>query len=157
MSTQWGPVIGASAPLSQPVQRSQRKSFLKRKQFIFAGGILALILAYLIYMGVLSAGMYYMTVSELLAQRETLGAEPVRIEGKVVADSVKEDPASKTLSFVVSDGQNSLPVVYRGVVPDSFQPDAEVVMEGTLTEGGSFEATSLLAKCASKYNPLKSG
>ena len=108
-------------------------------------------------MGVLSAGMYYMTVSELLAQRETLGAEPVRVQGKVVADSVKEDPASKTLSFVVSDGQNSLPVVYRGVVPDSFQPDAEVVMEGMLTEGGSFEATSLLAKCASKYNPLKSG
>jgi len=50
-----------------------------------------------------------------------------------------------------------MPVVYKGVVPDAFQPEAEVVMEGTLAPSGTFEAASLLAKCPSKYNPLKGG
>ena len=37
------------------------------------------------------------------------------------------------------------------VVPDTFQADREVVVEGTLDESGVFRADTLLTKCASKY------
>ncbi len=156
MSTQWGPTIGNMPAATPAAGRPKRKSFWKRKQFIFAGAALAVVLGYLIYAGVMSAGMYYMTVTELMAKRATMApGEQVRVEGKVMGESVKQDAANNSLSFTVSDGTNSLPVVFRGVVPDSFKPDAEVVMEGTLGPSGTFEATNLLAKCASKYDPLK--
>ncbi len=158
MSTQWGPAIGPAQQAPAPVARPRRKPFFKRKQFLFAGALLAVILAYLIYVGVKSAGMYYMTVSELMAQQTTMTpGQQVRVQGKVVSDSVQQEPATNSIRFTVSDGQTSLPVVYTGVVPDSFQPDSEVVMEGTLNTSGTFQATNLMAKCASKYNPLKGG
>ncbi len=156
MSTQWGPVIGTMDPPSEansPV--AKRKPFFKRKQFLIAGMILAAIFGYLIYSGVMSAGMYYMTVSELMAQRNMVGTDQVRVQGKVVADSVKQDPSGQTIRFTISDGQQSLPVVYTGVVPDGFEPEAEAILEGTLSPEGTFAAVSLKTKCASKYNPLE--
>ncbi len=154
MTAQWGPSIGGPTVETPP---TPRRSFLKRKQFWFAGALLALILAYLIYVGVLNAGMYYMTVTEVVAQRETLGADPVRVHGNVVVNSIQEDTTTNTIRFMIGDDQNTLPVVYTGVVPDSFEPEADVIVEGTLDESGVFNATRLLAKCASKYNPLSRG
>ena len=154
MSTQWGPVIGAANVPSQPVSRRRGKALFRRKQFLIAGVILAGILAYLIYMGVRGAGMYYMSVSELVAQSETLAGQQVRVQGKVVPESIQQDPSGATIRFVASDGVKSLPVVYTGVVPDTFGPDSDVVMEGFLGPSGTFEATNLMAKCASKYKPL---
>ena len=52
---------------------------------------------------------------------------------------------------MTSGGDTSLPVVYSGVVPDAFKQNADVVVEGSLTRAGTFEADSLLVKCPSKY------
>ncbi len=153
MSAQWGPVIGAASVPAEPAVKARRKPFFKRKQFLVAGVVLAVILGYLIYIGVRNAGMYYMSVSELMAQQTTLGSQSVRVQGKVLSDSVQQDPSSNTIRFRISDGQTSLPVVYTGVVPDSFKPDADVVLEGALTPAGTFQATNVMAKCASKYSP----
>jgi cytochrome c-type biogenesis protein CcmE len=49
-----------------------------------------------------------------------------------------------------------VPVVYRGVVPDTFQESGEVVVEGGLGSEGVFRARTLLAKCPSKYEPEES-
>ena len=43
------------------------------------------------------------------------------------------------------------PVVYRGVIPDTFTDSADVIVEGRLGRDGTFQATTLLAKCASRY------
>jgi cytochrome c-type biogenesis protein CcmE len=42
-------------------------------------------------------------------------------------------------------------VVYRGIIPDTFSDSVEVVVEGRLDSNGVFQATTLLAKCASRY------
>ncbi len=58
------------------------------------------------------------------------------------------------MSFTIADEKGkTMPVTYKGVVPDSFQPGAEVILEGKLREEGGFAATTMLAKCASKYEP----
>ena len=46
-----------------------------------------------------------------------------------------------------------LPVRYRGVIPDTFMENSEVVVEGAL-DGQVFAAHTLLAKCPSKYEGL---
>ena len=51
----------------------------------------------------------------------------------------------------MSEGGATLPVDYHGIIPDTFVDDADVVVEGSLADGGDFHATTLLAKCPSKY------
>ena len=58
-----------------------------------------------------------------------------------------------TLRFIMTDGQQDLPVSYVGVVPDSFKAGGQTVVEGKLDPEGTFQATTLLAKCPSKYEP----
>jgi cytochrome c-type biogenesis protein CcmE len=42
-------------------------------------------------------------------------------------------------------------VSYRGVIPDTFTDSVDVVVEGRYNRNGTFVATTLLAKCASRY------
>jgi cytochrome c-type biogenesis protein CcmE len=68
-----------------------------------------------------------------------------------VKGSVQRDVASQTITFRVTDGTASYPVIYRGLAPDTFTDEAEVVVEGRLQRDGTFRATTLLAKCGSRY------
>ncbi len=95
--------------------------------------------------------MYYLTVDEFLASNDAYG-ERVRVMGKVEDGSVVTDSETNTLHFAVTGGDGaSLPVLYSGMVPDAFKQNADVVVEGSLTRAGTFEADSLLVKCPSKY------
>lgn len=136
------------------VQR-RRSSPFRQHKFLIGGFVLVAAFGFLIYQGIASTGMYYLTVREYKAMDETAAAQQVRLGGRVAEDSVVWEAGSMTLRFVVEDldGGDRMPVVYRGVVPDSFKPGVEVVLEGR-SAAGVFEAKTLLTKCASKYVPL---
>lgn len=93
--------------------------------------------------------VYYVTVSELVSDSAEVRREGVRVAGRVVPGSVRRDALEMT--FELTDGVASVPVHYRGVVPDTFGEDGEVVAEGTYTRAGLFEAFHLLNKCPGKY------
>ena len=131
-------------------------------KFIVAGAVVLLAVVYLVVTSLSSATAYYLTVSELQAQlaQELSGASgtagttaaskrAVRVSGDVVPGSILREGA--TLRFTVADAGGSLPVVYRGVVPDIFGDNIQVVVEGQPGVGGAFEANTLLAKCPSKF------
>ena len=61
------------------------------------------------------------------------------------------DPGGRQVAFKVTDGAKTYDVVYRGITPDTFTDDVEVVLEGRLGRDCTFRATTLLAKCASRY------
>ena len=134
---------------------------LRRKRVLIPGLAVLLAMGYLGYVAFSGAAMYYLTVDELLARGAAAYGEDVRLSGKVLPDSVETDPATNTLRFSIADKKNttgtSIPVVYSGVVPDAFKPDADVVLEGKLTTAGTFEADNLLVKCPSKYQARPSG
>jgi len=134
---------------------------LRRKRVLIPGLAVVLAMSYLGYVAFSGAAMYYLTVDELLARGAAAYGEDVRLSGKVLPDSVEDDPATNTLRFSIADKKNttgtSIPVVYSGVVPDAFKPDADVVLEGKLTTTGTFEADNLLVKCPSKYQARPSG
>ncbi len=137
-----------------PASRPRRPLFM-RGRFLIAGLVLAGALGYLIYAGVQSASMYYLSVSELTTRGEAAYTEDVRLSGTVMEGSVLQDSSSMIVDFVVTDGQSSLPVRYEGVLPDAFKPGSDVVVEGRLLPSGTFRASTLLAKCPSKYEPAK--
>ena len=44
-----------------------------------------------------------------------------------------------------------MPVVYTGIIPDTFTAGAEVTVEGHLESSGVFQANTIFANCPSKY------
>ena len=110
-----------------------------------------LIIGYLIYTGIRDTMTYYLTVSEVLAKEVALKNESVRVGGSVAPSSVNWDPRALKLTFNLVDGRSSFWVHYNGVIPDSFKPGKEVVVEGVYAGEGRFNATQIMPKCASKY------
>ncbi len=129
------------------------KLFSKRNKFIIGGLLVFAVIGYLVYAGIRDTGMYYMTPSEIIVSEREIYGEGLRLGGIVVDGSIEWDVKNLLLAFQVTDGKNSLPVVYQGVVPDAFENGVEIVVEGTYTEDGVFKATTLLPKCPSKYEP----
>ncbi len=129
---------------------------LKKKRFILGGLIIVLALSYLGYTGFKSSATYYYTVSEFTALGDSIYGENVRVNGQVVDGSVEQDITERTLRFIIVDleeDEDSLPIVYQGIPPDTFQAGREVVIEGYLNSSGVFNADNILAKCPSKYEP----
>lgn len=124
-------------------------------RFAIGIGLVAIALGWLVFAGTRKNLVYYYEVDELLATPQRFH-EDIRISGDVVANSIERDPASRELRFAIADldapsGAPSMPVVYRGTVPDIFRPGIQVVVEGRLAPDGTFQAETLLAKCPSKY------
>ena len=108
----------------------------------------------LVFRGARNAMVYYIGVSELLAKPLNDDLDGLRVRGVVVPGSI--DRQELVLKFKLTDGTESIPVTYRGVIPDTFGEDGEVVVEGAMTQAG-FEASFLMAKCPSKYEAEMDG
>lgn len=112
---------------------------------------------YLMASGLKQTGQYFLTPSEL---SQKLVADPtfydvgMRLGARVVPGSVDRDVAHQTISFRVTDGSATYPVVYRGIAPDTFNDSVEVVVEGRLQKDGIIHATDVLAKCGSRYESV---
>ena len=66
---------------------------------------------------------------------------------------VKRLPDGVTVRFVVTDTAKSIPVAYRGPLPDLFREGKGVVTQGRLGPDGVFHATEVLAKHDENYTP----
>jgi len=121
--------------------------------FVAGVVIVVLALAYLVYGGIQQGATYWVTVGELRRAHSADPPRSVRLGGTVVPGSVAWDASHQHLRFAVTDGVDAIPVRYSGVVPDIFAEGRQVVVEGRLTSDGVFAATTLLAKCPTKYNP----
>jgi cytochrome c-type biogenesis protein CcmE len=117
--------------------------------------LVSLALGWLVFAGTRRNLVYYYEVDELMAVPDRYDEE-IRISGDVVAGTVDHDAETRELRFAISEtnapaGAPSVPVVYKGPVPDIFRPGIQVVVEGRLDREGTFQAETLLAKCPSKY------
>jgi cytochrome c-type biogenesis protein CcmE len=57
------------------------------------------------------------------------------------------------VSFRVTDNAKTIPVVYRGTLPDLFKEGKGVVAQGSLGPDGVFKAAEVLAKHDENYMP----
>lgn len=76
-----------------------------------------------------------------------------RLGGMVADDSIQRKPGSMTVSFVVTDYAESVPVSYTGVLPDLFAEGEGVVTRGQFNSEGQFIAQEVLAKHDENYMP----
>ena len=116
-----------------------------------AAAIAALVLG-----GMQDNAIYSKPVDALLAQKAKFLHRPVRAEGNLVHGSLTKRELPCEYRFSIEKNGAELPVRFaQCVVPDTFRdvPDVDVgvTVEGELQADSSFEATSVLAKCPSKY------
>jgi len=123
---------------------------MKHKRIIIGGLVVCLALGYLIYVLLGSTMTYYSTVSELKGKGDSVYDQGVRVYGEVVPGTVMFDDKN-LLTFDITDGQESLHVVYEETPPDNFDNQTQVVLEGKLDSADIFHASSIKTKCPSKY------
>jgi cytochrome c-type biogenesis protein CcmE len=94
--------------------------------------------------------VFFFTPSQVVANEAPQG-RLFRIGGMVLAGSVQRSGIE--VRFVVTDTAKSIPVVFRGALPDLFREGKGVVAQGTLGADGVFQAREVLAKHDENYMP----
>ena len=92
---------------------------------------------------------YFFTPSEL-ENKEISSNKRIKIGGMVLRGSVERQ--GSVISFVITDYENSIDVIYEGIVPDLFKEDSGVVALGYFING-MFEAEEIFAKHDENYMP----
>ena len=153
----------------------------RKLKFLVGASVIVLAVATLIYSAVRETSAYFMTVEEYAQSADAHTGKQLRLAGRVSDGSVKWDPKTLDLEFLIrpippkaadahraADGGTAvavaaaasdapvimLPVRYNGVLPDMFAADRDVIVEGKV-EGGVFHAKTLLTTCPSKYESDK--
>jgi cytochrome c-type biogenesis protein CcmE len=121
----------------------------KRGKLVGGLAVIAVALAYMIYAGVTQSAVYFVTPSELKAG--AVSGKAYRLGGMVMPGSLKWDPATLDLAFVLSDGAATVPVRHKGTAPDLFGEGRGAVVEGRWTGDGYFKATLIMAKHSEEY------
>jgi len=128
---------------------------VKARTKFMLGGLLVLGTAgYLMASSIQETAVYYLTPGELaakIASDSTFYETGVKVGARVVPGTIQRFEGGRELAFTMTDGSRTYPVRYRGIIPDTFTDSADVVLEGRLGRDGTFRATTLLAKCASRY------
>lgn len=131
-----------------------------RNKFIIGGALVLGTAGFLMAGSIRDTGVYFLTPAELqakVAADPTLRETGVKVGARVVAGSVVRDSGGRQVTFQMTDGTATYTVDYRGIIPDTFSDSVDVVVEGRLGADGTFRATTLLAKCASRYEAAPEG
>ena len=94
--------------------------------------------------------VFFFTPTQVAANEAPQG-KTFRIGGMVLEGSVKREGVD--VRFVVTDTAKTIPVVYRGALPDLFREGKGVVAQGQLGADGVFRAREVLAKHDENYMP----
>jgi cytochrome c-type biogenesis protein CcmE len=140
-------------PAKVPPVRSPRSLGLLVTLLVMVGAVVALFLV-----GFKEAAVYATSVDKLMSSKSEAVGRKVRVEGELVPGSLVKRDQPCEYRFKVHGQNAEVPVRYaQCVIPDTFRDmpggGVQVTVEGALTPQGDFEASLVMAKCASKYDP----
>jgi len=131
-----------------------------------AAAVIVGTIAWLAFTGYGANKSYYVTIAELGGLGDKAYHSQLRVEGFVQPGSIEQDGTHVT--FVLNEFESHSPkapqgrllkVIYKGSEPppDTFKDNSQALAQGTYGRDGTFHATVLQAKCASKYAPAQPG
>jgi cytochrome c-type biogenesis protein CcmE len=122
---------------------------------VLALSVAAVLAVFLLYVSIAGGRTAQYSPSELQGHQGRVVSLYGRVAGPVRGAGYAKDG----LRFRVVDrkGHASVPVVYRGSVPDQFKLGREVIVDGRYAHGAFVaKPNTLVTKCPSKYAPAKS-
>ena len=125
----------------------------RRTRYIVAGSVCVAAVVVIVVLGVVLSKnvVYFRTVSEAVAERDSTGDDRFRMAGEVVPGSI--DQTGDGVQFDVTEGGETVTVVHAGDPPDLFEAGAPVVCEGRWADGLVFSSDRILIKHGNEYRP----
>lgn len=121
------------------------------KRLWIAGAVILLALGFLVVQALGEATVYFKTADEAVAEKDGLGDRRFRIEGLVVAGSVRAAPAGDGVDFEIRGQRGAtVDVIHRGDPPELFQPGIPVVLEGRWS-GDHYASDRIMVKHTNEY------
>lgn len=124
----------------------------KRLMFIVAG-MVGLVIAAILVLNALQSNINLFFSPTQVAANEAPKERTFRLGGLVEEGSVRREDDGLTVHFKVTDGAQTIAVIYTGILPDLFREGQGVVAQGKLNASGVFQATEVLAKHDENYMP----
>ena len=124
----------------------------KRMAAIALGVVALAVVAALVLKAFRENMVFFFTPSEV-AEKKVPVDRTFRIGGMVEKGSLRRQADGVTVQFMVTDTAKSMPVTYRGQLPDLFKEGKGVVAQGRLGPDGVFRASEVLAKHDENYMP----
>jgi cytochrome c-type biogenesis protein CcmE len=118
-----------------------------------AFGLVALAVAAVLVLKAFRENMVFFFTPTEVAEKKVPLDRTFRIGGMVEKGSVRRQSDGVTVRFVVTDTAKSMPVTYRGQLPDLFREGKGVVAQGRIGPDGTFVASEVLAKHDENYMP----
>jgi cytochrome c-type biogenesis protein CcmE len=128
----------------------------KRLAFI-AAGLAGLGIAAALVLSAFQQNLVFFFSPSQVAAKEAPINRTFRVGGLVQAGTVQRDSDGLTVRFVVTDTAQSIPVVYKGILPDLFKEGKGCVAQGKIGADGVFYADQVLAKHDENYMPPEAG
>jgi len=95
--------------------------------------------------------VFFYTPSELIENKITSGVK-VRIGGYVKKSSIKKKSIN-SYEFKITDNKNEMLVFYYGILPDLFREGQGTVIEGSIIDQNTVNASKVYAKHDENYMP----
>jgi cytochrome c-type biogenesis protein CcmE len=128
----------------------------KRIAFIFVGLAGLGVAAYLVANAFRDNLVFFFSPTQVAAKEAPVN-RTFRIGGLVQDGTVKREADGLTVRFTVTDTAASVPVVYKGILPDLFKEGRGCVAQGKIGADGVFQADQVLAKHDENYMPPEAG
>ena len=100
--------------------------------------------------------VFFFSPSQVVAKEAPVN-RTFRVGGLVESGTLKRQNVGLTVHFTVTDTAKSIPVVYKGILPDLFKEGKGCVAQGRLGDDGVFYADQVLAKHDENYMPPEAG
>ena len=128
----------------------------KRIAFILAGLVGLGIASYFVASAFRKNLVFFFSPTQVAAKEAPIN-RTFRIGGLVQNGTLKRENDGLTVRFIVTDTANSVPVVYKGILPDLFKEGRGCVAQGKVGQDGVFYAETVLAKHDENYMPPEAG
>lgn len=126
----------------------------RHKRIVFIVACLAALgLATWLVLGAFRNNLVFFFSPTQIATKEAPVGRTFRIGGLVENGSLKRDTDGLTIRFTVTDTANTIPVVYKGILPDLFKEGRGCVAQGKVGSDGVFYADQIMAKHDENYMP----
>jgi cytochrome c-type biogenesis protein CcmE len=123
-----------------------------------------------------SSAQYFLTIDEVVSEKDRMIDKQIRISGAIIGDSIKFDEVSGNLSFFIADvpadyetiqqqgglafvlenavkdpNRQKIQIIYSGQKPQLLRNMSQAIVIGELRSDGIFYADEILLKCPSRY------
>jgi len=124
-----------------------------KRAVAIVGGLAALGVAAALVLNAFQSNLVFFFTPTQVAKNEVPQDRTFRMGGLVEPGSVVRQKDALTVNFKITDGAQSIPVVYTGILPDLFKEGKGVVAQGKVHGDGVFKASEVLAKHDENYMP----